>query len=103
MPNLRWSFAALVLALVTCVPPPTEPARGLSSCLPAPRVSEDACTKDADCAPSDSCHALACVASSKARPPTPGTYCLDGLDCHSADANRCACYEGRCALVPPNP
>ncbi len=124
MPNLRWSSAALALALLACgggapepagpsgpspsnTLPPLPPPSGEESVpacrLPAPRVSEDACTTDADCGPSDPCHAQACVAAAKARPPTPETICTRSLDCNSADVNRCACYEGRCALVPPNP
>ena len=69
--------------------------------LPAPVSSDDACAKDADCAPAEPCHARACVAASKARPRTPDTVCTMSVDCSSADVNRCACYEGRCALVPP--
>lgn len=71
--------------------------------LPAPRVSEDACTTDADCGPSEPCHAKACVAKAKSKPRTPDIMCTMNIDCESADVNRCGCYEGRCALIPPNP
>jgi hypothetical protein len=69
--------------------------------LPAPKKSDDACTTDADCAPSVPCHAPACVARAKAVPKTPDTICTMMLDCGSADVNRCGCLEGRCALIPP--
>jgi hypothetical protein len=130
MPNLRWSSAALALALVACgggapepagpsapsssaqlpaLPPPSAPTGegatgGVPACrLPAPRPSQDECETDADCGPSDPCHARACVSAARARPRTPDTVCTMNIDCNSADVNRCACYEGRCALVPPNP
>jgi hypothetical protein len=41
------------------------------------------------------------VARAKARPPTAATICTRSLVCDSADANRCGCYRGRCALIPP--
>lgn len=69
--------------------------------LPAPKKSEDACKTDADCGVSEPCHAHACVARSKARPPQSSTVCTRMMDCSSADANACACFEGFCALVPP--
>ncbi|WP_170319420.1 hypothetical protein [Polyangium spumosum] len=127
MQTLRWSCAALVLVLAACAgsaaegpgssepgakePASTEPATnepppaaGPITCgLPAPVVSEDPCTKDAECAPSEPCHAHACVAVAHAKPRTPDTVCSTMLDCKSVDANPCVCHEGRCALVPkPN-
>ena len=89
-------------------PPPNAPSNfgngpNLSCKLPAPVKSEDACSKDADCAPSVPCHARACVAAEKAQPRTPDMVCTTIADCQSADTNRCSCYEGRCALVPPGP
>lgn len=71
--------------------------------LPAPVSSDDACTKDADCAPSVPCHARACVAVGKAEPRKPDTVCTMNIDCSSADVNPCSCYQGRCALVPKSP
>lgn len=71
--------------------------------LPAPVRSDDACTKDAECAPAVPCHARACVAVGKATPRTPDTVCTMNIDCQSADVNPCSCYEGRCTLVPANP
>ncbi|MDI3290235.1 hypothetical protein [Polyangium sp. 15x6] len=124
MQTLRWSFAALLLGLVACAgsaaegPGSTEPgaiqsapneppppaAEGPITCgLPAPVVSEDPCTKDAECAPAEPCHAHACVAVAHAKPRTPDTVCSTMLDCKSVDANPCVCHQGRCALVPkPN-
>ena len=71
--------------------------------LSAPVSSDDACSKDADCAPSVPCHARACVAVSKAVARTPDTVCSMNIDCSSADVNPCTCYQGRCALVPKSP
>lgn len=82
---------------------PTGPEPSFGCRLPAPVVSEDACTKDADCAPSTPCHARACVATSKATPRTPDAVCTMNIDCQSADVNPCSCYQGHCALVPKNP
>lgn len=70
--------------------------------LPAPVVSDDACVIDADCGVSEPCHARACVAKAKSRPPGPDTVCTRELVCTSADVNRCGCLEGRCALIPPS-
>lgn len=70
--------------------------------LPAAKKSEDACKTDADCGPSDPCHAMACVAKAKSKPKTPDTMCTMMMSCESADANRCGCFEGRCALIPPD-
>jgi len=69
--------------------------------LPQPLRSDDACKSDAECGPSSPCHAKACVAASKARPPTPDTMCTQSIECDSIDVNRCGCLEGRCALIPP--
>jgi hypothetical protein len=71
--------------------------------LPAPVKSDDPCKSDADCGPSSPCHATACVAKAKSQTPGPDTICTKSLECDSADANRCGCYEGRCALIPPSP
>jgi hypothetical protein len=71
--------------------------------LPAPKPSEDKCQTDADCGVSAPCHAPACVAKSKSKPPDGNTSCTRDMRCDTADANRCACYQGRCALVPPGP
>lgn len=83
-------------------PPSSSAPQGpLQECrLPAPLKSSDACKADADCAPSDPCHARACVAKAKANPPTPTTACTRLMDCSSVDANPCLCFEGACALVP---
>jgi hypothetical protein len=70
--------------------------------LPSAKKSEDACKTDADCGPSDPCHANACVAKAKSKPKTPDTMCTMMLGCETADANRCGCFEGRCALIPPD-
>ncbi len=77
---------------------PTLPACGCSLCEPV--VSNDACTVDADCAPSDPCHAEACVARTKAKPATPQTQCTMDLRCNSVDVNTCGCLQGHCALYP---
>jgi hypothetical protein len=65
--------------------------------------SQDACTTDADCGVSEPCHAHACVARAKSHPPDKSTICTQMMDCKSADANPCVCFEGVCALVPPKP
>lgn len=69
--------------------------------LPAAKKSDDACKADADCGPSDPCHAKACVARAKSKPKTADTMCTMMLGCETADANRCGCFEGRCSLIPP--
>jgi hypothetical protein len=80
----------------------SEPDKpGLRACkLPAPVKSQDRCSTDADCAPSDPCHAKACVAKAKAAPPS-GKMCTRDLQCDTADVNKCGCFEGFCALTPP--
>jgi hypothetical protein len=79
------------------------PGGGRPRCqLPAPKLSDDACQTDAECAPSVPCHAPACVAKSKVPPPAPNVMCTREMRCDSADANRCGCIQGRCALIPPN-
>ena len=80
--------------------PPEAPHRTCH--LAAPKKSDDACKLDADCAPSDPCHAMACVAKSKSKPRVPGAMCTMMMACESADANRCGCLEGRCSLIPPD-
>ena len=70
--------------------------------LQAAKKSDDACKIDADCAPSDPCHAAACVAKAKSKPRTPDIMCTMMMACETADANRCGCLEGRCALIPPD-
>jgi len=82
----------------------TNPVPGPFACrLPAPLASDDTCSRDADCAPAEPCHARACVAVAHAHARGPDTVCTMSIDCQSADVNRCACYEGRCSLVPPSP
>ncbi|WP_394846487.1 hypothetical protein LZC95_03355 [Pendulispora brunnea] len=71
---------------------------GCSLCEPV--VSEDACSTDADCAPSVPCHAPACVAKAKAVPRKPDTMCTMMMACTSADSNTCGCLKGKCALYP---
>ncbi len=71
---------------------------GCSLCEPLP--SDDACTTDADCAPSTPCHAAACVAKAKAEPRKPGTMCTQEMRCATSDANACGCVAGHCALHP---
>jgi hypothetical protein len=115
------ALAALVLAFgaACCAEPahhssaPTSPggtpqataasAPGtLTGCrLPAPKKSQDACATDADCGPSEPCHARECVARAKSKPRTHDTVCTDIFECGTTDANRCGCFEGRCALIPP--
>lgn len=83
--------------------PPGEPGPTQRAChLPAAKKSDDACKSDADCGPSDPCHARACVARAKSKPKTADTMCTMMLGCETADANRCGCFEGRCALIPPD-
>jgi hypothetical protein len=116
---LLWALAACSAGAPSASPAPPTPApapaptaaasstasggSGLPGCkLPAPLKSDDACSADADCGVSDPCHAKACVARARSHPPTPDTMCTQILDCRSADANRCGCFEGRCALIPPS-
>jgi hypothetical protein len=78
------------------------PKPALSGCrLPAPQKSQDACTTDADCGPSEPCHAKECVARARSKPRTPDTVCTEIFECGTTDANRCGCFEGRCSLIPP--
>jgi hypothetical protein len=130
--RLPWIALASLLGLAACVdltPPPGPPPAGTETAptsvpvptstaaptatdvptgpphackLPSPKKSEDACKADADCAPSDPCHAKACVAKAKANPARPDTRCTMNLVCDSVDANRCGCFEGKCALIPPS-
>ena len=128
--SLLWALASAASAAsaTSCVadPPPSPPAapaaraassvapaasstsaggasRRLPGCkLPAPLKSDDACSTDADCGVSQPCHAGACVARARSHPPTADTMCTEILACNSADANRCGCFEGRCALIPPS-
>lgn len=86
-------------------PPPassasTGPPLRFGCMLPAPLASKDACAADADCGVSEPCHAPACVGKAHSHPPSPTTTCTRNLVCSSADANRCGCFEGRCALIP---
>lgn len=98
----RHLLAASLLGLAACS---TSGAGGFTPpgpCrLPAPVRSTDACSTDADCGPSDPCHAHACVAREKARARAADTFCTELMDCASTDANRCGCVEGRCTLSPP--
>jgi hypothetical protein len=71
---------------------------GCSLCEPV--VSDDACTKDDDCAPKTACHAKACVAKANAEVRGPNTMCTQDLHCDSIDANKCGCLKGKCALQP---
>jgi hypothetical protein len=71
---------------------------GCSLCEPV--FSDDACSSDADCAPSALCHAEACVAKAKAPQRTPGTACTEIMKCATTDANACGCVKGKCALAP---
>src|SRR6185369_2059821 len=81
--------------------PGTGPTAVPGCRLPAPVKSEDACRTDADCGVSEPCHAKACVAKAKSHPRQPDTACTLSLDCSSADVNKCGCFEGKCALIPP--
>jgi hypothetical protein len=74
-------------------------ACGCSLCEPL--VSDDPCKLDSDCGPSLPCHADACVAKSKSHPMKAGDVCTQIMKCTTADANKCGCYQGKCALVPP--
>ena len=93
-------------AVSSPLPPPdgaTPAPPGPHAChLTAPRKSDDACKVDADCGPSDPCHAKACVGKAKSKPRTPDQMCTMMMGCETADANRCGCFEGRCALIPPD-
>ena len=100
--------ASWALALAACTAEPraflsSGLSSGLPRCqLPAPLVSDDTCAVTADCAVSSPCHATACVGKAKAHPAAPDTQCTMNLVCNSADANRCDCFQGRCALLPPS-
>ena len=102
------SSPALPPPVHTTAPPAEKPAEILPDgphrvChLPAAKKSDDACKTDVDCAPSDPCHARACVAKAKSKPRTPDIMCTMLMGCETADANRCGCFEGRCALIPPD-
>lgn len=74
---------------------------GCSLCAPLP--STDACSIDADCAPSTPCHATACVAKAKAVPRKADQVCTMMMGCQTADANACSCWKGTCALTPRKP
>jgi hypothetical protein len=81
----------------------TTPDSGAKMCgcsLCAPLPSGDACSTDADCAPSTPCHATACVAKAKAVPRKPDQVCTMMMGCQTADANACTCWKGTCALTP---
>jgi hypothetical protein len=83
--------------------PDGTPPNPIRAChLPAAKKSDDSCKSDADCGPSAPCHAPACVAKAKSKPRTPDIMCTMMLGCETADANRCGCFEGRCALIPPD-
>jgi hypothetical protein len=82
---------------------PRRPKQPFKCRLDAPKLSADPCKTDADCAPSALCHAPECVAKRKAPPPDPNVMCTRDLHCATADANRCGCHQGRCALIPPSP
>ena len=83
--------------------PSGAPGAGTHGCkLPAPLKSDDVCSTDADCGVSEPCHARACVARARSHPPAHDTMCTQMLACGTADANRCGCLEGRCALIPPS-
>lgn len=82
--------------------PSASSAPALACRLPAPLESQDPCSADADCAPSEPCHARACVARAKADPPKPDTICTQSMECATVDANPCRCHRGVCALVPPS-
>ena len=80
---------------------PVSVSAPVAACgLPAPLKGEDDCAADADCGPSDPCHAHACVAAKKAKPRGATTMCTEIMDCKSTDANDCRCFEKKCALVP---
>jgi hypothetical protein len=99
------SPGAVVSSPVMPPPPPGKPGEEGPArvChLPAPKKSDDACKVDADCAPSDPCHARACVAKARSKPRTPDVMCTMMMGCETADANRCGCFEGRCSLIPPD-
>ena len=95
-----------VMALGACSAGPSpwlSVGAGLPRCqLPAPRSSDDACSVAADCGVSEPCHAPACVGKARSHPARAGILCTQNLVCDSADANRCDCFEGRCALLPPS-
>ncbi len=93
------SSAASVKA--SAAPLPIGTGANANCRLPAPKVSADSCEKDADCGVSAPCHAPACVGIANANPPKNYTMCTMSLMCETADANRCGCFEGHCALIPP--
>lgn len=71
---------------------------GCSLC--APVVSEDSCTRDADCLPEVPCHATRCIAKEHATPRNPALMCTEIMRCDSVDANSCGCVKGKCTLSP---
>lgn len=82
--------------------PSSAPAQGTRACkLAAAKKSGDACKADADCGPSLACHAPACVAKAKSATRPLSMMCTQTIDCDTADVNRCGCFEGSCALIPP--
>jgi hypothetical protein len=87
-------------ALASTAPTATMLSAGCK--LPAPKPSDDACTTDDDCGVSTSCHADSCVSKAKSHPKASDTVCTESLACFSADVNRCGCYQGHCALIPPS-
>ena len=68
--------------------------------LCAPVVSDDTCSRDADCLPESPCHATRCVAKAHATPRNPDIMCTENMRCDSTDANACGCVKGKCTLSP---
>lgn len=65
-------------------------------------LSDDACERDADCAPVECCHASACGAAARA-PSCAGAQCT--LECREGTIDcggSCLCLEGRCAAYIPS-
>lgn len=81
---------------VTAEPNPMK--CGCSLCEPV--VSDDPCSADTDCGPSQPCHADKCVGIAKAKPPGPADRCTMIMMCNTTDANTCGCFNGKCALMP---
>ena len=77
------------------------PSTGLCGCkLCAPKISDDPCKTDADCAAATPCHATSCVAVSRLTAPAAPAICTRIMMCGTTDANACTCYQGKCALTP---
>lgn len=72
-------------------PPPPAPPRPAETFVPG----AGACHKDADCVPSDCCHARTCNAIGRA-PRCDGIGCSQNVAPNTLDVGACACVKNQC-------